>query len=363
MRVKLLKYSDAILGRAVAHLLPSRKAGVNPADVPVHRILVIRPGGIGDAVLLVPALSEIQRIYPQASIHLLAETRNAAVFDLVGGIEKVFSYDIPSQLLTVIRNRYELVIDTEQWHRLSAIVAWMTRARILIGFSTNDRKRLFTHTVPYSHDDYEVDSFLHLLRPLTKDMSWDGRLPFLTVRPDHSSRAAQILAPLASGKIVALFPGSSILERQWGASRFQRTACLLSSIGCGIVVVGGQTDQKAGESITKGVPQSLNMCGQLSLPETAAVLHQCRLLITGDSGVMHIGYGLGINIVALFGPGRQKKWAPRGPKVKAINRNFVCSPCTTFGYTPRCKQNAACLQEITPEEVFQEAITLLGQQE
>ncbi len=362
MRVKLLKYGDAILGRAVAHLLPSSKSEANPIDVPVRQILVIRPGGIGDAALLAPALCKIQKTYPQALIHVLAETRNAAVFDLVGGIEKVFFYDIPSQLFGVIRNHYDLVIDTEQWHRLSAVVAWMTRAPILIGFDTNDRRRLFTHPVPYSHEDYEADSFLHLLRPLTKDIPWDGRLPFLTIRPDLSSRATRLLAPLAAGRIVALFPGSSILERQWGASRFQRTARLLSNKGLGIVVVGGKTDQKAGESIIEGIPQSLNLCGQLSLSETAAVLRQCGMLITGDSGIMHIGYGLGISIVALFGPGRQKKWAPRGRKVKVINKNFTCSPCTTFGYTPRCRQNAACLQEISPEEVFEEAMKLLEQQ-
>jgi heptosyltransferase II len=360
VRVKLFKYADAGIGRIVARLLPSPKRDLNLIDVPVSRILIIRPGGIGDAVLLVPALCKLHQIYPHASIHVLAETRNAAVFDLAEGVEKVYCYDIPSQLLRAIRNQYDVVIDTEQWHRLSAVVARLTRSPVLIGFGTNDRKRLFTHPVPYSHDDYEVDSFLHLLTPLVDNGGWDRALPFLTVRPDVNSIATQVLEPGRTEIIVALFPGSSIRERQWGTHRFQKTARLLSSRGYSIIAVGGGTDQRAGEVIVEDLPHSLNLCGQLSLPETAAVLRRCNLLITGDSGIMHIGYGLGIKIVALFGPGREKKWAPQGPTVRVINKHLACSPCTSFGYTPRCTRNEACLQDITPEEVVQESMTLLG---
>ena len=88
-------------------------------------------------------------------------------------------------------------------------------------------------------------------------------------------------------------------------------------------------------------------------------MKEAVLLITGDSGIMHIGYGLGIKIVALFGPGREKKWAPRGRNCIVINKNLSCSPCTTFGYTPKCKKNAECMKQITVEEVFAAAMVLL----
>ncbi len=304
VRVKLLKYADAILGRAAVHLLPSPGQHLNAANVPVNRILMIRPGGIGDAVLLVPALRSIRHTYPHASVHVLAESRNAAVFDLVDGIDQVLLYDTPSQLVKVLRTRYDLVVDTEQWHRLSAVVARLTGAPVLIGFGTNDRERLFTHPVPYLQEDYEADSFLHLLKPFMDVSGRDRVVPFLTVRPDLLALAARVLEPLKSRRIVALFPGSSIRERKWGASRFRETAQKLGRDGYGIVVVGGEPDRKAGETIVQGIPSSLNLCGQLSLPGTAAVLDRCDLLIAGDSGVMHIGYGLDVRIVALFGPGR-----------------------------------------------------------
>jgi ADP-heptose:LPS heptosyltransferase len=68
---------------------------------------------------------------------------------------------------------------------------------------------------------------------------------------------------------------------------------------------------------------------------------------------------LGIKVLALFGPGREEKWAPRGKNCKVINKNLPCSPCTTFGYTPKCKINAACMGSITVEEVFQASMKLI----
>jgi ADP-heptose:LPS heptosyltransferase len=75
---------------------------------------------------------------------------------------------------------------------------------------------------------------------------------------------------------------------------------------------------------------------------------------------MHIGYGLGIKVLALFGPGREKKWAPQGKNCTVVNKHLPCSPCTTFGYTPKCRNNAACMSAITVEEVVRETLALLG---
>jgi ADP-heptose:LPS heptosyltransferase len=358
-RVTLLKYADTIVGRAVTSIMPSRKNPSGLDDAAVRRILIIRPGGIGDAVLLAPTLAALIKHYPQASVHVLAEKRNKAVFGLMEGIAAVYCYDKGFELLRVIRNRYDLVIDTEQWHQLSAVIARLTRAPISIGFSTNSRRKHFTHPVPYSQEDYEAQSFLHLLCPLVGAIERGWRVPFLTMPQPMIHRAAAILAPLSSGNLIAVFPGSSIRERKWGTDKFRNTVRLLSDQGYGIVVVGGEYDRETGEAVIHDIPRSLNLCGYLSLPETAAVLLSCKLLITGDSGIMHIGYGLGIRMVALFGPGRERKWAPQGHDVTVINKHLPCSPCTTFGYTPECTKNAPCLQDITPEEVVQESMKLL----
>lgn len=145
-RVRLLKMIDAVVGRAaacVASGMPLSTA--QPGSI--GSILLIRPGGIGDAVLLVPAITAIRKALPQATITVLAERRNAAAFSLCPQVDRPLRYDIPSELATAVRGRYDLVIDTEQWHRLSAVVARLCRPKMLIGFGTNERRRLFTHAI------------------------------------------------------------------------------------------------------------------------------------------------------------------------------------------------------------------------
>lgn len=363
MQKELLKFLDKNLGTLACRLLLPPGARQSSPSLDFKKILFIRPGGIGDAALLLPSINEIKRKYAHAGVDILAEKRNSAIFSLCPAVHSVYHYHKAADLGSLLTNRYDLVIDTEQWHRLSAVIARLTRAPMLIGYDTNERKKLFTHSIPYSHDEYEISAFLNLLKPLSIHAETEKKLekPFLSVSLQLSQRAEFVLNPLKNRRIVAIFAGSSIQERKWGSDRFRLTAKMLSERGYGIVVVGGREDVSAGEDIIRGVPNSLNFAGRLPLPETAAVLKESSLLITGDSGIMHIGFGLGTSIVALFGPGREKKWAPRGKNCIVINKNLDCSPCTTFGYTPRCSKNAVCMSFISVEEVFNAATSLLNE--
>lgn len=323
----------------------------------VSRLLLIRPGGIGDAVLLVPAIRVLRQAWPDATLHVLAEGRNAAIFGLCPEVDATFHYDRPKELATVLRGSYDVVIDTEQWHRLSAILGRLVRPGQLIGFASNDRSRVLTAPVAYCQDDYEAQSFLHLLGPLGMGAEGGTSSPFLVIPKAVRDTAATLLGEGGTPRVV-LFPGASIAERRWGAGRFAEVARRLAEAGTELVVVGGAEDRAAAEEIVaKG--RGLNLAGRTSLIETAAVLAQSHLLISGDSGVLHLGVGLGVPTVSLFGPGRARKWAPRGDCHIVLNKELVCSPCTTFGYTPPCPIHARCLQEITVDEVFAAASNLL----
>jgi len=157
---------------------------------------------------------------------------------------------------------------------------------------------------------------------------------------------------------VALFPGASIPERRWGATRFREVAKFLQARGIPVVVVGGRGERDDGESIIDG-KYDLNLAGKTSLAETAAIIEISALLVSGDSGVLHIGVGLGKPTVSLFGPGIARKWAPRGDHHIVINKHFLCSPCTRFGYTPLCPINARCMADITVDEVSDAVLQLL----
>jgi heptosyltransferase II len=338
---------DRMIGGVATALLP---APVPRALGKLRRILLIRPGGIGDAVLLIPIILALKQNFPEAKITVLAERRNAAAFDLCPAVDHLLRYDTPSELWRAIRGGFDLVIDFEQWHRLSAVVARLTRARVSIGFATNERKRLFTHQIAYSHDDYEALSFWHLLAPLGILPPDTFGAPFLTIPASAGERADTLLATLSETHFVALFPGASIAERRWGAERFRALAAALSHVGIPVVVVGGADDAVDGETIVRG-GSGLNLAGRTTLAETAAVVARSALLVSGDSGVLHLAVGLGIPTVSLFGPGVVAKWGPKGEADVVVNHRLPCSPCTRFGTTPPCPVQARCLSEITVTEV------------
>jgi len=343
----MLKYSDKLIGALLTRLLTT------PLSQPIRKpqnILVIRPGGIGDAVLLIPAIRYLKKCYPDAKITILGEKRNSAIFSLCSSVDKTIHYDKLRELFTAIRCGYDMVIDTEQWHRLSAVVARFTGAPLIIGYGTNERKKLSTRTVPYSHSDYEVDSFFNLLASIGIARPDEITTPFLVIPEDARQNAESMLGKLVDKPFVAIFPGASVTERRWGVDKFGEVAARLVRQGISVVVIGGKEDVADSEKIFAG-KFGLNLAGKTSLAETAAVIDKSILLVSGDSGILHIGVGLGKSTVSLFGPGIVEKWAPRGPRHIVINKKLPCSPCTKFGYTPECPINARCMAEITVDEV------------
>jgi lipopolysaccharide heptosyltransferase II len=359
-RIGLLKAVDRIIGVPLVSLLALFKQVRSQGSQPMGRILIIRPGGIGDAVLLIPAIRCLKAALPEVEIDVLCEKRNAGIFDLVSALGSVYRYDSGAGLFTCLRNSYDAVVDTEQWHRLSAVVARLTKAPVRIGFGTNDRRALFTHEMPYSHDDYEAISFLRLTEPLTRKPSmFKQDEPFITV--DDRDLPEQFSTVLyASSDVVAIFPGASVSERKWGGKKFGKVAGALIKRGFGVVILGSQADGGEAGEIRRHAPEAVDLTGKTSLKQAAAVMRRCRLLIAADSGLMHLAVAVGTPVVALFGAGIEKKWALPGRRHRVLNARLDCSPCTKFGYTPKCERDVQCLSAITVEAVVASAEELLA---
>lgn len=340
-KITLLKAVDRIFGATLAHWLPPPRRS---AACRMRSFLVIRPGGIGDAVHLIPMVRALLERYPDAHLTVLAERRNAGAFALCPVPIEVLRYDVPGEFLRALRRRFDVVIDTEQWHRLSSVVARLIRAPVKIGFATNERQRLFTEPIPYAQEDYEAEAFCRLLVPLGIEAHFSGTTPWLTVPQDARERIAALTLP-RSGNYVVLFPGASIAARRWGTERFRALAVEIHKLGWQVLVIGGGEDRAAAQAICReGV--GFDFSGMTSLAESAAILAGAALLVSGDSGVLHLGVGLGIPTVSLFGPGIARKWAPRGARHTVLNLHLPCSPCTRFGTTPPCPKQVACLDGI-----------------
>lgn len=356
-RIRLLKSIDSIAGKSLVNVLTKVRTHGRHDPEKVRRVLIIRPGGIGDAVLLLPSIDILKKTFPDAEIDVLCERRNAGIFDLKKALCGVYLYDRDFDLFRCRKNRYDVVIDTEQWHRLSAVVARMTGAPMIIGFETNERGDLFTHRIPYSHDEYEVYSFFRLIEPLIgKPAEFAPDEPFMDVSNVAYPRYLSDLR--IHEKKIAIFPGASVRERKWGGDRFGKFAQALAERGYHVVILGSGAEKADAEAIRRHAVSCTDLTGRTSLRDVAALLKQCRLLITADSGLMHIAYGVGTPTVSLFGSGIEEKWAPRGKNHVVLNKRLPCSPCTKFGYTPPCKMNVECLSSISVDEVLKSTVTV-----
>lgn len=324
----------------------------------VRNVLFIRPGGIGDAALLGHTLGLLRRARPEVAIDVLAERRNAGVFPMVPGIRRTYLYDRPGDWRKLLGSRYDVVVDSEQWYRLSAVAARLLRSPVKIGFASNERLRLFTHAVPYSLDADERTNFSRLLTPLGIPASGIDDSAWLTV--PAGARGAISRERGNCSPLVVIFPGASIPEKRWGAERFHAVARGCLDLGCEVVLVGAQSEGEDAGLIASGLPVS-NLVGTLSLADTAAVIEQAALLVSGDSGLLHIAVGLGRSTVSLFGPSSVAKWGPRGPRHAVLGGRANCAPCSRFGTTPPCRHDNRCMGDISPDDVIAAIIRLLNE--
>ncbi|RNC67617.1 MAG: glycosyltransferase family 9 protein [Desulfuromonadales bacterium] len=358
VKIRLIKWFDDVFGRLL--VVMGRALPYKELEVPVRRILVIRPGGIGDALLLLPLIKSIKLKNPTLHLTLLAEKRNSAVFSMCHFIDCVFCYDKYGELCHALEASYDAVIDSEQWYRLSAVIAKCTGAAIRVGFASNERSYLFTDTIPYRFDVHEAINFNNLLTPI-KDYLNDPQLTFdnlIDIPADATKSAELLLGETGHSSFVVLFPGGSVSEKQWGAENFSYLVERLDAEGLPIVVIGGANELLT-SSVVLSKAQGINLAGKTSFHETAAVIAKAAVVVSGDSGVLHLATTLGKPTVSMFGPSDATKWAPRGKQHVVLNKALYCSPCSWFGQIPPCPYGVRCMTEISVDEVEQAVLTLL----
>ena len=348
-RIKLLKFLDKTAGKFINLFLKEKHLETVSS---LERVLFIRPGGLGDAVLLTPAILNLKSVFPEAEIDILAEKRNYQILKIVPEINRIYCYDKPQDFLKIITRKYDIVIDTEQWHRLSSILARFI-GKITVGFSTNERRKNLDIKVEYSHSRYEIESFLDLLRALLEHLKRNRKLtyniPFIKLSGKTDKRFD-----------VAIFTGATIKYRKWDIMKYRELIKRLTGKGLNIVVIGAKNDVKFNRMVCSGFENIEDFSGKTNLIETAYLIATSKVLFSTDSGILHIGVALGIPTISLFGPGIEEKWGPKGKKDIVINKHLPCSPCTRFGYTPKCKINAKCIKDIETDEVYNATMRLLN---
>ncbi len=367
-RTWLLKHADASLGAVLCRALgfcdylTRRGVPMTDPDIgPVKRLLVIRPGGIGDLILLLPVLRTLRSQYPDAAMDVICEKRNIEVLSLAGLEVDAITYDRrPLRLLTRLKSRrYDLVIDAEQFHNFSAIFSLLSGAGRRIGFKINPlRNPLYTHLVNYSPDGYEGEQFAALLKPLGIETGGGETVNAIREHapPLQTAAAEAWRTALGDAPVVALHVGSSTPYKLWAVSRFVEVGRRLHDrLGLGVAVLGGRQERETAEHVvaelkTAGVPAA-SLAGELTLSETATAICKAELFVGPDSGISHMAAAVDTRTVTLFGPSDPDKWGRENERHRAIRVKLPCSPCFIFGFSKPCR-TFECMKAIQVDDVF-----------
>jgi len=379
----------AIVKCLVAPLVRVRKALVAaPAqEAESERILVVRLDAIGDVLLTVPMLRAIRMAIPRAIITVVVTSQTHNILETCPHVDEVLVFDASKSgflgrirrllravtvgLRDLVPRRFDVAIvprwDVDDFD--AAVLAFSSGAVRRIGFSefVNPHKAnanrnmdlLFTEVVVDRSVSHEAERPLKLLATL----GIAAHASALEVTPDDSDRsiAKDALKPFSKDlPLVAIAMGAAHPRRRWPKDRFIAVArALADDARCGIVVLGGPGDESAGTDVCRVVGgNARSFAGALTLRQTAAVLESCDLLVTNDSGPLHLGAAVGVPVVEISchplggDPALEHSPARFGPWRVAhaiLQPSSAMAPCTGTCESPE----AHCITRVSVGDVVQ----------
>jgi lipopolysaccharide heptosyltransferase I len=363
-----------------------------------NRILLIKPSALGDVVHTIPVLPKLRDRFPSAQIDWLITPENAGLVRHHPDLSNVVLFDRrklaqfgrnwkatlePLRLFRQLRQaRYDLVIDLHGQMR-SALLTLATCAPVRIGFDRpirrtppasehhalrNSPRRGWTGAregswVVYSHhipiptlDVHAIDRYLWLAPILGLNNSpIDSRI-YLSAETEAS--AQQLLEQHGSQQFCALVPGTIWETKHWAPERFAEVGLWLGKQGFDVVLLGTERDRRRCETIKRLCGDAIDLSGQTTPAELAAIVKRAALCVTNDSGAMHLAVALDRPVVSVFGPTNPVHIGPYGRPKAVVRVDLPCSPCN-FRRLSQCRYGHACMTQASATMVIERIASLL----
>lgn len=330
-----LKFIDRNIGKFLVKLC--RRIKKVPKEIPQrpkerYSILIIRPGGLGDAILLTPMVKMIkEKLGDKIEIHYLGEKRNeeGAKFCYGDIIRKFFVYDSLPFLIFLFRSirRYDFVLDTEQSFLLPAFFANILGKKV-IGFATTEKKDIFDISVEYFFSHFEAVNFFRLglaLISLIEQKDFGGK-GFEEISDEYVMGYFKLSQNYESNvrrkkKIDVLFAPYTTRKEKMSPMLFELIKEMRDE-GYKIEVIGNK---------------------KLMFQDILRMMEESRVFVSVDNGILHFANFVDdIRVVALFGPTNHLKWAP--PTAFVLRKYLWCSPCSKYAEIPPCPRNIDCMK-------------------
>jgi len=334
----------------------------------IDKILIRGTNWIGDAILTLPAVAAIRATYPQAHIAVLVKPWVADIYGLFSAIDEVIIYenkfDTPTGVFRLARmlkgKKFDAAILLQNAIE-AAIIVLAAGIPLRAGYDSDARGILLTHRVHRTEEIrkvHQIDYYLEMVKALgcvsvDREMHLESK-----INPLDAQDILRKFIPETKKTIIGIAPGATYgPAKRWFPDRFAAVADKLneyfSSQG---ILLGGKADCEVAQEVQKLARTKLiNLAGKTTLREAIYLISQCRLFISNDSGLMHIGGALNIPTIAIFGSTNPATTAPVGNKSVVVCKEVSCSPCLK----EKCPTDFRCMKLISVEDVLKDAQNLV----
>lgn len=361
---------------------------LTPSAFHPRKILVIRTDLLGDVVLTLPAIHALGRAYPQARLDVVVLPATAPLLVEQPDIDRIIRCDpngwlggmfapverakIVATIQEMRGEHYDLAVSVcGDW---ASIIARLSGARRRVGFVGEAYPGFLTDPVPGKRYDlrrHETEYGLLLAERAGGIVDAPGapaRRPHLSVGETARAAIACLIAEQGIAPdqpIIALHAGSGNGQaKRWPLPAWARLADhLCDQTTAAVILIGAPSDKPLAQAVLHRMRQptrAIDCTGKTSLPELAALLARCAVVVTGDSGPLHVAEAVGTRVVAIHGPTDPAQSGPCGPDAIVLRRDLWCSPCYDSRATAECRfHHPICMKGIAPAEVLAATLTQL----
>ncbi|MBI3679686.1 MAG: lipopolysaccharide heptosyltransferase II [Acidobacteria bacterium] len=342
----------------------------------MNRLLVRATNWVGDAVMSLPALRAIRERFPKARISVLALDRVGDLYGRESFADEVIPYTAERgrqgwrgkrKLAAELRERrFEGAILLQNAFE-AALIAWMARIPVRIGYNRDGRRLLLTHAIDVPGKDeiprHESFYYLELLRRagLLEKLPREALIRLEGAAAARGAGVEALRARGLEGAVVGVSPGAAYGNaKRWLPERFAEAAAMVASTrGASVALFGVAGERELCEAVGRqierlGVP-CCNLAGETSLKEFIDLAAACAVMVTNDSGAMHIASALEVPTVAVFGATDHEATGPAGPLARIVREPVECSPCLLR----ECPIDHRCMTRVPAERVAHTALELL----
>ena len=341
----------------------------------IKKVLIRGTNWVGDAVMSVPAMREIRRSLPHSRVSLLIRPWVRDVYGGADFLDEVISYDKDGlhrglsgrlRLVSELRSReFDLAILLQNAFE-AALLVWWAGIPLRVGYGRDGRSLLLSHAIPIDPEvrqAHQVYYYLGLLAGagFVEPRPWRDSRPLpacdLEVRQSDREAARDLLrrnGVEAGAVLIGLNPGASYGgAKRWLPDRFAEVADhLAGKYSARIILLGSGAELPISHCVAGRMKcPSVNLAGQTTLGQLMGLLKECALLITNDSGPMHLAAALRVPQVAIFGSTSEIATGPLSNLAEVVRVPAECSPC----FLRECPTDFRCMTGITASQVIEAA--------